>query len=311
MVDQLKDIHGQITSTQRGRQALGAGLIGLLVLLLMGAWWFGFGRYDAAPDLTTLTRDQAVSKAQLAGLHVKFADGVYREDVAKDVVLNQDPGPGGRIVKGGTITLTLSKGPERYEVPNVVGKSKEAATNELQGEPLRLQVAAVQEQYSDLSPAGTVLATSPEVGKPIAPGAQITLIVSKGRAPITVPTVIGMQYNEAAALLQSMNLKVTQEVVADTTKPQGEVLEQDPPGGSGVEKGATIKLKVSNNVNMVAMPNVMNASCPDARGQLQGMGFQVQVDGDIFGTNFGHVVKQEPEAGKPVQRGGTVRITCR
>ncbi|HET9139637.1 protein kinase domain-containing protein, partial [Actinophytocola sp.] len=106
MVNQLKDIHGQITSTQRGRQALGAGLIGLLVLLLVGGWWFGFGRFEAAPGLLTLTRDQAVSKAQLAGLHVTFTEGIYREDVAKDVVLGQDPGPGERIVKGGTIKLT-------------------------------------------------------------------------------------------------------------------------------------------------------------------------------------------------------------
>jgi serine/threonine-protein kinase len=311
VVDQLRDIHGQITSSPRGRQALGAGLIGLLVLLLMGGWWFAVGRYDAAPDLRTLTRDQALSKAQLAGLHVTFADGIFREDVAKDVVLNQDPAPGGRIVKGGTITLTLSKGPERYQVPNVVGKNKEAATTELQGEPLRLKIVAVQEKYDDLSPAGTVLATAPEVGKEIAPGAQITLIVSKGRAPITVPTVIGMQLGEAQGLLQGMGLKVVQEVVVDTTRPQGEVIEQNPPGGSGVERNATVTLKVSNNVNMVAMPNVVNARCPDARNALQGMGFQVQVEGGFIPENFGHVVKQEPDAGKPIQRGAPVRITCK
>jgi len=310
MVDQLRDLHGQIISSRRGRQALGAALIGLLVLLLLGGWWFGFGRYDATPDLLTLTRDQAVSKAQLAGLQVSFAEGVFREDVPKDTVLSQDPGPGGRIVKGGTIRLTLSKGPERYQVPNVVGKSKEAATTELQANPYQLQVAGVQERYDDLSPAGTVLGTNPEVGKPIAPGAQITLIVSKGRAPITVPMVIGMQYAEALALLQSLNLKVTHEVVADTTKPQGEVLEQTPPGGSGVEKGTEVKLKISNNVNMVGMPNVVGAGCGDARNALQGMGLQVQVEGGFIAEHFGKVVSQQPEAGKPVQQNGTVRITC-
>ena len=311
MVDQLKDIHGQITSTQRGRQALGAGLIGLLVLVLVGGWWFGFGRYDAAPQLLTLSRDQAVSKAQLAGLHVTFADGVYREDVAKDVVLSQDPGPGERIVKGGTIRLTLSKGPERYEVPNVVGKNKEAATIELEGAPLRLKIAGVQERYDDLSPAGIVLGTTPEVGKPIAPGAQITLIVSKGRAPITVPTVIGMQFGEAQALLQSLNLKVEQEVVADTTKPQGEVIDQTPPGGSGAEKNTTVKLKVSNNVNLKAMPRLIGIGCQDAKGHMEGMGHPVELRGNEIEKFIGKVAEQDPEAGKPIQPGQPVRLTCR
>jgi beta-lactam-binding protein with PASTA domain len=41
------------------------------------------------------------------------------------------------------------------------------------------------------------------------------------------------------------------------------------------------------------------------------MGFQVQVEGGLIPENFGHVVKQEPEAGKPVQQGQQVRITCR
>ncbi|HZM81131.1 MAG TPA: Stk1 family PASTA domain-containing Ser/Thr kinase [Candidatus Limnocylindrales bacterium] len=311
VVDQLRDIHGQITSTRSGRQALGAGLIGMLVLLLMGGWWFGFGRYDAAPELLSLTRDQAVSKAQLAGLQVSFADGIYREDVAKDVVLNQVPGPGERIVKGGTITLTLSKGPERYQVPNVVGKSKDAATTELQGEPLRLKIAAVQEKYDDLSPAGTVLGTAPEVGQPIAPGAQITLIVSKGRAPITVPTVIGMQFGEAQGLLQSLGLKVTQEMVADTTKPQGEVLEQDPAGGSGVEKNATVKLKVSNNVNMVAMPRMIGAGCQDAKRQLEGAGYPVELHGNDIEKFVGKVSDQNPQPGQPIQPGQRVIFTCK
>lgn len=311
VVGQLKDIHGQITSSRRGRQALGAGLLGLLVLLLMGGWWFGIGRYDAAPDLRNLTRDQAISKAGLAGLQVNFADGVYREDVAKDVVLNQDPGPGGRIIKGGSITLTLSKGPERYQVPNVVGKSKEAATTELQGEPLRLQITAVQEKYDDLSPAGTVLATAPEVGQPIAPGGQISLVVSRGRAPITVPTVIGMQFNEAQALLQGLNLKVVQEVVADTTKPQGEVIEQNPPGGSGVEKNTTVTLKVSNNVNMVAMPRMIGVGCQDAQRQFEGAGYPVELRGNDLEKFTGKVTEQNPPPGQPIQPGQRVIFACK
>jgi serine/threonine-protein kinase len=193
----------------------------------------------------------------------------------------------------------------------VIGKNKDAAVAELQGDPFRMQVAGVQERYDDLYPAGVVVATNPEAGKEVKPGAQITLVVSKGRAPITVPSVVGLQFGEAAALLQSLGLKVTQEPVTDSAKPQGEVLEQTPAAGSGAEKNTEVRLKVSANVNNIPMPSVMNVGCQDAKRQLEGMGLRVDVNAGPIEQWIGHVIKQEPEAGKGVQPGQLVRITCK
>jgi serine/threonine-protein kinase len=311
MLDQLGDLHQRVITDRRGRQLLGGLLVAILVLLLVGGWYFGFGRYDAAPDLSNLSRDQAVTKAQLAGLKVEFDEGVFQEGIARDLVINQYPGPGGRIIKGGTIKLTLSLGPERYLIPNVVGKNKEAAIAELQADPFKLQVVGAQERYDDINPAGIVIGTTPEPGKEIKPGGQITLIVSKGRAPITVPSVIGLPVAEAVAQLQALNLKVRQEPVKDSTAPQGEVVDQTPAGGSGVEKGTEIVLKVSANAGLVAMPNVMGAGCNDARGALAAMQLQVEVRGNILDQTFGKVVGQNPEAGKAVQPGQRVVIQCK
>ncbi|WP_117213812.1 PASTA domain-containing protein [Allorhizocola rhizosphaerae] len=311
LADRLRDVHRRIVNDPNGRRALAAGLVGVLLLMVIGGWWLAFGRYEAAPDFQLKTRDQAVVMAEAAGLQLRFDDGVFREDVAKDTVLGQNPPPGERVVKGGTVTLTLSKGPERYLVPNVIGKAKDNAIGDLKAEPFKLVVSEGPPQYSDTAPVGTVIATNPEVGKEIKPGQPIQIIVSQGRAPITVPPVIGMQFAEAEKLLRDMKLKVTQVLVNDSTKPRGEVLEQSPAPGSGVEAGHTVELKVSNNVNMVAMPDMRNWRCSDAAAHLQSAGFQVEVEGNVIDRTFGTVRGQNPEAGKPVQQGQLVRITCK
>jgi len=59
------------------------------------------------------------------GFKVKASE-VFNDDVAKGVVVSQDPFEGTQI-KGDTITLTVSKGPELIEVPNVVGRPKVSA----------------------------------------------------------------------------------------------------------------------------------------------------------------------------------------
>ncbi|WP_235508812.1 Stk1 family PASTA domain-containing Ser/Thr kinase [Aeromicrobium sp. Root236] len=60
-----------------------------------------------------------------AGFKVKASE-VFSDDVAKGIVVSQDPFEGTQI-KGDTITLTVSKGPELIEVPNVVGRPKVSA----------------------------------------------------------------------------------------------------------------------------------------------------------------------------------------
>jgi serine/threonine-protein kinase len=308
---QLKQWHARVNADPRGRMALTAGLVVLLLVVLVGGWYLAFGRYQPAPTLVSLNRDQAFAAAHQAGLQVRLEPGVFREDVAKDIVLQQNPAPGGRIVKGGTISLTLSMGPERYPVPTVVGKSVELATADLQADPLRFQVKQGAPEFSDTAPPGVVVRTDPAEGQVLKPGSPVTLILSKGRAPITVPVLIGLQVEEAEAQLQQLGLKPTREFVLDTTAPYGQVVDQTPLAGSGMEKGQEVHLKVSGNQNLQAMPNVMGQKCSDARAALQGAGYQVKVNGGAIAEAFGTVIDQRPNAGRPVQPGQQVEITCK
>ncbi|MEU9557649.1 Stk1 family PASTA domain-containing Ser/Thr kinase [Streptomyces fumanus] len=90
------------------------------------------GRAVEVPDVTG--EDLADARADLteAGLKVKVAaERVTSDDHEAGQVARQTPADGSRVAEGGTVTLTLSKGPELVEVPDVVGDSVDDAKEEL------------------------------------------------------------------------------------------------------------------------------------------------------------------------------------
>lgn len=268
------------------------------ILLSAGIWWIGVGRYATAPTLTGLPKDQAVAQAEQAGFTLKFDVPRFDKQVAKDSVLQQDPAAGARITSGGVITVVLSKGPERYEVPDVSGKPFELAEQDLQ--QIGLTVVRT-DQYDDNLAEGSVVSTEPAAGEAIKRGDTITVQVSKGRAPITVPNVVGKNVNEAKSTLARLGLTVElQKEEADLPKDQ--VVTQDPLDGSGAEPGDTVTLTVSSGPPLVTVPDVRNLSAEDASKALQAVGLQPQVMGG------GTVRMQDPQPGSQVESGTQVRL---
>ncbi|MGW8061102.1 Stk1 family PASTA domain-containing Ser/Thr kinase [Streptomyces ziwulingensis] len=77
--------------------------------------------------------DLADARAELteAGLKVKVATAQVNSEYDKGRVARQTPDPGSRAAEGDTVTLTVSKGPEMIEVPDVVGDSVDDAKRKL------------------------------------------------------------------------------------------------------------------------------------------------------------------------------------
>jgi eukaryotic-like serine/threonine-protein kinase len=80
------------------------------------------------PDVRGKDQDDAVKALEAAGLKAVVApEAVNDRKVAKGDVLAQDPASG-TLTKGGTVTLTISKGPRLVDVPSFIGKqAREAA----------------------------------------------------------------------------------------------------------------------------------------------------------------------------------------
>ncbi|MFC3500475.1 Stk1 family PASTA domain-containing Ser/Thr kinase [Micromonospora krabiensis] len=299
----LGQLRAQVMGDRRGRLAVAAVVVVLGLVAAVGGWWFGAGRYTDAPQLVSLSKADAEAHAERAGLTLRYAEPRYDEQAPKDSVLLQDPASATRIVKGGTITLTLSLGPERFPVPDVIGKEFELAESDLVN--LKLVVAKGAARYDDNLPAGMVVDTNPKVGAEVKPGAKVTVILSKGRAPVSVPNLVGKSLTEARDALGKLGLKLV-ETYKDSDKPRDEVLGQSPADGTGVEKGAEVKLDVSKGPPLVVVPRVIDLPCQQAKQLLESQGFPVGIQ-----LNPNAIVRfQNPVENTQVPPGTGVTIGC-
>jgi eukaryotic-like serine/threonine-protein kinase len=271
------------------------------LLLVVGVYWFGFGRWMPAPDLTGMPQQEAVAEAEAQGLRVIYDDPRHSEHVAEGLVLAQEPTD--RIKRGGSIMLTLSLGSEAAIVPDVIGADAEVARRQL--ERLGLEVIEGEPGFSNTVPQGRVLSVDPEAGTEMQPGGQVVLTVSRGRAPIEVPHLIGAHIDDARAQLHHLGLEV-EEVEIESERPGGEVIHQDPGAGAGVEPGDTVRLEISDGPSTIPVPDVMGDRCGRAERTLAQAGFvPVLVAGD-----GGRVVAQNPSPGTGLPPGSEVHLLC-
>jgi eukaryotic-like serine/threonine-protein kinase len=163
------------------------------------------------------------------------------------------------------------------------------------------------DQYSDELPTGIVISLSPKPGSMEPPGTQVTVTVSKGKAPITVPNVVGQPFDVVNAQLTGLGLIVAQTPKASTTVPAGSVISQSLPVGAGAVPGQTIVLTVSTGPPTAAIPDVTNQGLTydQAVQVLKNAGFQAQLMNQFPG---GQVRFENPNPGTPEPLGFTVQL---
>ncbi len=282
------------------------GLAALVVLGLIagiGGWWLGAGRYTTAPSLLTVNRADALDRAHHKGFQVEWGTPKFSETAAQNTVLSQDPQPGDRILPGGTITVVLSKGPERYTVPDLVGQDAGRATERLRGLHL---TPSQTEKYDSKIPSGDIVSVSPRAGTVLRPGSAVHLVVSKGVAPITVPDVRGSPVDDAKQTLSDEGLKSQISKKQSEDVPEGQVISQSPAAGSHVGDNTVVKLTVSSGPPMVQVPDVVGEKVPRAKRDLEKAGFEVQVFG--LSGNGASVRAQNPDGGADAPKGSTITL---
>ncbi len=190
----------------------------------------------------------------------------------------------------------------RTAVPEVTGQPFAAAEAELKA--LQFEVDRVDEP-DDNVPEGDVISQDPAGGSLMAAGTTITLTVSAGQETVTMPSLGSYTFEDAQNLLESdqYQLKVEKEE-RDSSAPQDEVINSNPPEGSEVEKGSTVTLYVSRGE--ASVPNVVGKPVSAARNTLEDAGFDVEVSG----PDNGKVTEQDPGAGEDLAPGETVEITA-
>lgn len=197
-------------------------------------------------------RGMSVEDAQKAVDRLKldltvFAFETKQSDEKDGTILDQDVKAGDTVKRGSQINVVIAgKGDstsEMVKIPSVIGKTKSSAKSTL--ESAGFSVTFEYGDYNNSVAADVVTAQSPSAKKQAAKGSTVTVTLSPGQKPITVPNVVGASQSQAESALAGAGLKYT---YADSqysdTVAVGNVISQTK-SGETVAAGTTITLTLS------------------------------------------------------------------
>ncbi|MCK1796337.1 Stk1 family PASTA domain-containing Ser/Thr kinase [Streptomyces sp. XM4193] len=298
---------GRWSRIGRSRRAL-AAIVGAVVLVLVlgaGVWYINSGQFTQTPSVLRLTQAQAEQKLDEAGLRVKVSRA-HHATVDRGRVVATDPTPGSRIRGNGTVTITVSRGPEVVKVPQLKGVPLAEARKRLKS--ANLAAATVTREFSDTVDRGAVVATDPKAGSERRPGSAVSLVVSKGEQ-LDVPSVTGMTEEEAREELTEVGFEVkVASARVHSEEDSGTVARQSPDEGATGATGDTVTLTLSKGPEMVEVPDVVGMDEDEAVQELEDAGFKVTVRRFFF---TGKVFNQSVDAGEDAPKGSKVTVYIR
>ena len=293
--------------------ARAAAWIALVVLLLVvaglgGRWWwteYGPGSYLTMPETTGRTLTDVQADLDALGLHTQVEEE-FSDDIDTGSVTRSDPEGGSSVHKRAEVQLYVSKGVDMKTVPEVTGKSQDEAQRSLTD--AGLAVGAVTDAYSEDVPQGQVISQSVAAGTSLAHDSAVDIVLSKGREPLTVPTLSGLSASAAKSAIEDLGLVATPTEAYSDTVAEGQVISQQTREGSTLHRGDSVAYTVSKGPEKVAIPDVVGLQREEARSLLEGAGFTVKEEA-ILGGFFGTVRSSDPAAGTMTKKGSTVTIT--
>jgi eukaryotic-like serine/threonine-protein kinase len=288
--------------------------LGLIIAGGIGGWFLyakiqqqlDNSRPVAVPDVTLLARDLAVQKIEQAGLKARV-ELAANDTVPKGQVAVEDPSGGTKFPKGSVVTLTVSTGKPKVQVPEVRGRSLTDAVQALATLGLSPRIHHV---YSP-EPADTVTGQFPPPNALVIKGSNVRINVSRGAKPIPVPDVTGQPYLNAKSALEGQGFVVKRVDVDSDQQAKGVVVNSDPGPGVASSKGATITLSVSKGPTTTQVPVVLNLNQAEAEQRITDAGLTPSV---IYQpvtdpSQDGIVIDQNPSAGAGAKSGEIVIIT--
>lgn len=285
------------------------GVVALVLVLLLtagagfGSWWWMSGRFTVVPTMVASTEAEALAAVAANDLQSETVSG-YSEEVAEGMVISTDPEGGSRLLRGETITITVSQGPERYGMPELVGKGIDEARSLLAAQ--NLVVGTVSEAWSGSVAKGIVTAASQDPGTALKRDTVIDLTVSKGPQPIAIADFTDRDAAAAEKELEAVGFDVSVNEEHNASVEAGLVISQTPSSGTGF-KGDAITIVKSLGPVMVDIPDVRYKSTEDATKILEDLGLKVE---KRYATDFPLALEiasgTQPGRGSSVAEGSTV-----
>lgn len=279
----------------------------LALLLVVTGWWVlaGPGASIKFPSVVGATIEQANSTLVALGLETTIAEELFDEEIPKGRVLSTDPSAGDSIDPGGVVSLTLSKGAERFEVPSLTKLTAEAALKVLEGTPLR--AGDITEIFNAKVPKGLVISSNPKNGTQVKRDTLVDLVVSKGIETFDLASYVGKNGEQALNELTEAGFDVTPTYIYDEVIMPGEVISQKPAAGLALPAGAAVEIFISQGSAFVFIPNILRYTQERAVAVLEDLGLTVVVKKVTKTSKL--VIGINPKINTKVKRGTTVTIT--
>jgi len=284
--------------------------IALLMAVVVGivGWYvlIGPGSRVVVPSTVGASQTEVSAAFDPLGLTSLVVEREFSEEIPEGRVIQSIPEAGGRIDQGGTVKLVLSKGPERFTIPNLAGLTPEAATNLIGKLPLSIQ--PLVEEFSSTVPKGYVIDSNPIAGEKVKRNSLIVIRVSKGIEQVALASYVGKSSDQALNELQDAGFVVTSTYAYSETRLAGEVITQKPAGGATADKGSKVALVISKGTQFAYIPNLFSIEEAKAVAALKDLDLKVVVK-KIGKKTVKKVTNVSPKVGSKVKRGSTVTIT--
>jgi len=281
----------------------------LAVALGFGGWWtlIGPGSRVVVPSTVGGTYEEALTSFTTLGLTAVIIENRYDEEIPKGKIIESIPTAGGKVDAGGSVKLIVSKGPERYTIPNVKGLTPEAAKTVITKSPLT--VGAITEVFNAEIPKGYVISSSPVSGTTVKRDAKVGLTVSKGIEQVDLPSYIGKSGEQALNELTQAGFDVSTGYAYSESVPELAVISQNPAGGGTANKGGKVSLQISKGPRYTFIPKtIITMEASAGKSMLESLGLKVKVV--TIGKAKKKVVKKvSPAVNTKVLRGSLVTIT--
>jgi serine/threonine-protein kinase len=255
-----------------------------------------------------MSQSVATSRLVSSGFSVDpTVDQQFSESAIAGTIITTRPGARSHLLGGDRVTLVISKGPERYVVPQTAGTTFDQAQQALTAAPVQV---VRSDAADDKVPAGQVIRTDPPAGTRVRRSQPITVFVSTGPPVVTVPDVTNKSRSDAGQILQKAGFTASFTDDYSDTVPTGAVISESPQANSRVQKFSVINVVLSKGPSSVTIPDIQGGADPgEAKAALESLGLKVNIvkkDKGFFDFSGYVVDRVDPAPGIQVRRGSSV-----
>jgi serine/threonine-protein kinase len=285
-------------------------IVAAVTLLLLRPWASDVTPQVSIPRVTDMSAVDARAELERMGFRVNQRDEPS-PTVQVGAPTRTTPGEGVKVDKGATVTLYVSTGPPRQQIPDLRGRTLAEATGELGNLGFTNTRSVDVSSTADLK--GKVVSTTPAARSTHAVTELITIQVGTGPRKVTVPDLTGQREAQARTNLEQLGLTIAV-AATDSELPSGTVISTSPNSGEVVDEKSTVQVTISRG-NMFVVPDLRGRTAAQAQTILASAGWErstlttVPRNVPLGSPDDEKILEQAPVAGSLLRKDGAVSIT--